>query len=137
MRKTDELQNGCMARAGSNEMTFVLLSRDIAAPATIRFWVNQRLREGKNKLADAQIQEALACADTMEAERGIHKPPVTDEDKVKAAHPEAEIRGGHHGKVWVDDGYGNMLSDVQCVGTREQRRAKAWAEAAGRVESIK
>ena len=68
MSKTDELVSGCMAKALPAEMTFVLLSRDVTAPATIRFWVAERIRTGKNQPYDAQIIEALACADTMERE---------------------------------------------------------------------
>jgi len=58
-----------MSHAQDEEMTFVLLGRDIAAPSTIRFWVAQRLRLGKNLADDAQITEALTCASIMEQER--------------------------------------------------------------------
>lgn len=70
MRKKDELskQHTCMQHAHPNEMTFVLLSRDVAAPVAIRAWVAERLRLGKNNDGDEQIVEALACAATMEAE---------------------------------------------------------------------
>lgn len=73
MRKHDELIKGCMAKARDDEMTFVLLGRDAASPATIRFWVSERIRLGKNQPDDVQIVEALECARTMEAER--EKPP--------------------------------------------------------------
>ena len=71
MRKKDELSNpvSCMSRAEPDEMTFVLLGRDSAAPYAIRMWVRERVRSGKNKVHDPQIVEALACADTMERER--------------------------------------------------------------------
>jgi hypothetical protein len=69
MRKKDELsKNSCMKRAHPEEMVFVLLSRDAAAPATIRAWAAERVRLGKNVETDEQIVEALACAETMEAE---------------------------------------------------------------------
>jgi hypothetical protein len=68
VRKTEELLKGCMAKALPHEMTFVLLSRDGTAPATIRFWVRERLRTGKNQAGDAQIVEALTCAEIMEHE---------------------------------------------------------------------
>jgi hypothetical protein len=71
MRKKDELAKGnktCMNSAHPEEMTFVLLGRDAAAPIAIRAWVAERLRLGKNKKDDAQIVEALECAATMEAE---------------------------------------------------------------------
>jgi hypothetical protein len=71
MLKRDELTNpnSCMSRAADDEMTFVLLSRDAAAPATIRFWVRERTKLMKNRYDDAQIVEALDCADAMEAQQ--------------------------------------------------------------------
>jgi len=69
--KSKELTDpsSCMSRANDDEMTFVLLARDAAAPNTIRFWCAERIRLGKNILEDAQIVEALNCADTMEKQR--------------------------------------------------------------------
>ena len=83
MRKHAELSqpNTCMSTAHPQEMTFVLLGRDAAAPATIRAWVAERLRLGKNAADDAQIVEALECAKTMETEgrkwvgAATHYPP--------------------------------------------------------------
>jgi hypothetical protein len=57
-----------MSKADQTEMTFVLLARDPAAPATIRFWANERVRLAKNEWSDPQIREALACANAMEIE---------------------------------------------------------------------
>ena len=70
MRKKDELskEHTCMRHAHDEEMVFVLLSRDAAAPVAIRAWVAERLRLGKNVETDEQIVEALECAKTMEAE---------------------------------------------------------------------
>jgi hypothetical protein len=70
MRKKDELtkEHTCMQHAHAEEMVFVLLSRDAAAPAAIRAWVAERLRLGKNTETDAQIVEALECARVMEKE---------------------------------------------------------------------
>lgn len=67
MRKLDELTNpnSCMSKAKDEEMTFVLLGRDVAAPIAIREWVKARLILGKNKQDDPQIVDALACADMM------------------------------------------------------------------------
>lgn len=78
MRKSDELTKptSCMSRARNDEWTFVLLGRDAAAPATIRFWVNERLRIGKNSPDDPQIIEAIACADSMESERDAEQLPL-------------------------------------------------------------
>lgn len=71
MRKHDELTNpkSCMSRAAPREMTFVLLARDVSAPATIRFWISERIRLGKNQPGDQQLVEAEECARTMEDER--------------------------------------------------------------------
>jgi hypothetical protein len=68
MRKRDELINGCMAKARDDEMTFVLLGRDAAAPVAIRAWICERIRTGKNLPDDPQIIEAKECATIMEAE---------------------------------------------------------------------
>ena len=71
MRKADELAEpeSCMGRALDHEMTFVLLGRDVAAPAAIRAWIAERLRLGRNRPGDAQVVEAEECARVMEAER--------------------------------------------------------------------
>jgi hypothetical protein len=68
MIKREELSNpaSCMGRANDDEMTFVLLGRDVAAPAAIRAWAAERTRLGKNKCTDEQILEALRCASEME-----------------------------------------------------------------------
>lgn len=75
MRKSEELTNpvSCMSRAKEDEMTFVLLARDITAPAVIRFWAFERIRAGKNIQGDKQITEALECAEAMERERNSAK----------------------------------------------------------------
>lgn len=71
MRKHKEVHdpNSCLGRAGIDEMLFVLLGRDVAAPNVIRFWCYERVRLGKNQPLDPQIKEALACADAMERDR--------------------------------------------------------------------
>lgn len=71
MRKHKELTDpdSCMSRARNDEMTFVLLGRDAAAPLAIRMWCEARVLLGKNKPDDPQILEALECARTMAEER--------------------------------------------------------------------
>lgn len=71
MRKTDELKTprSCLNRAGSNEMLFVLRAHDIAAPATIRAWIQERIRLGKNSPNDPELVEAEQCAAAMEQDR--------------------------------------------------------------------
>ena len=67
MKKKNELVNGCMAKAEDDEMTFVLLERDKASPATIRFWIQERIKLGLNKSGDAKLVEAENCASYMES----------------------------------------------------------------------
>ncbi len=71
MLKRDELRDpqSCLNRAGEDEMTFVLLGRDVAASAAIRAWISERIRLGKNRPDDPQIAEAAAAADAMSANR--------------------------------------------------------------------
>jgi len=71
MLKRDELEdnNSCLNKAHDGERLFVLLARDPAAPIAIRAWVAERIRLGKNVLEDAQIAEALDCANRMDRER--------------------------------------------------------------------
>lgn len=71
MLKQDEVEytESCFNKARDDERLFVLLSRDPAAPVAIRAWVKERIRIGKNTPGDAQIVEALDCAERMERER--------------------------------------------------------------------
>ena len=70
MVKSEELTNpqSCMSRARDDEMTFVLLERDAAAPAAIRTWAYWRVKLGKNKPTDLQIAEALQTANYIESQ---------------------------------------------------------------------
>ena len=67
MIRTKELfnPNSCLNKAKDDEMLFVLLGRDPAAPVAIRAWVEERIRLGKNNDDDEQIKEALICAQHM------------------------------------------------------------------------
>lgn len=73
MIKREELTNpsSCMSKALPDEMTFVLLARDIAAPATIEFWVEERIRLRKNSNLDEQILEAVDCAHAMRKQKHL------------------------------------------------------------------
>jgi hypothetical protein len=73
MRKREEREKtqSCFNRSQENELMFVLLGRDPAAPLAIRAWVEARILIGKNKFDDPQITEALTCAGQMEMEREI------------------------------------------------------------------
>lgn len=87
MRKSDELsgEHTCMGTAHPREMVFVMLSRDAAAPAAIRFWVSERIRLGKNVEGDAQTTEALECARVMEEEHRLWTGPFPGLTQRKAA----------------------------------------------------
>ncbi len=94
MRKRDELTNpsGCMFRAHDDEMTFVLLGRDEAAPPTIRHWIHERIALGKNAPGDPQLVEAAACAETMTRERSSRGTSLTDRPDGSA--PVADLLAG-------------------------------------------
>jgi hypothetical protein len=70
VKKRDELADpaSCLNKAREDELLFVLLGRDKAAPFAIRAWAAHRLRLGLNQRGDPQITEAWACADAMEQE---------------------------------------------------------------------
>lgn len=76
MRKYNELTNpsSCIAKAFGQEMIFVLLGRDEAAPHAIREWVKERIRIGKNIEGDEQTRDALLTAIIMDDERSTFKP---------------------------------------------------------------
>jgi hypothetical protein len=63
--------SSCMSRALDDEMTFVLLGRDRAAPAAIRAWIAERIRLGLNQPDDTQITGAVAVAKFIDAQ---HQP---------------------------------------------------------------
>lgn len=70
MTKRDELldHDSCFNKAEYHEMLFILLARDDAAPETIRFWINERIKRGLNKEGDQKLVNAEACASAMERE---------------------------------------------------------------------
>jgi hypothetical protein len=72
MLKADELLDptSYFNIARSDEPVFVLLARDVAAPAAIRAWVQERIRLGKNTTTDPQIVSALGDAARMESTQG-------------------------------------------------------------------
>lgn len=75
MKKCEEreIRDSCWNKAGENELVFVILARDLAAPAAIRAWCKERIRLGKNEPMDAQIQEALDLAEKMPTDRLIRE----------------------------------------------------------------
>jgi hypothetical protein len=69
VKKKDEIANpnSCFNRARPDELVFVLLGRDPAAPAAIRAWAAARIASRKNIATDHQILESLRTADEIEA----------------------------------------------------------------------
>lgn len=95
-RKELETPTSCFNRAiESDELVFVLMQRDTAAPATIRFWAECRIATNKNGPRDTQIVEALDLADAMEHARA-------------AAVPRCDHR-------FVPLRHGRPLKDPQCT----------------------
>lgn len=82
MRKFEEIKDtsSCLNRAHSEEMLFTLLTRDAAAPATIRIWIELRVALGLNKVGDKQLIEAYKVAAIMELERRNNNPIHTYKD---------------------------------------------------------
>ena len=68
MTKSDEIEfpDSCWNRARDDELVFVLLGRDAAAPETIRFWARLRKKLGLNTDYSDQIMSARALALLME-----------------------------------------------------------------------
>lgn len=51
--------NSCWNKAEENERMFILLGRDESTPFAIEAWIDHRLRTGKNRMPDRQIQDAI------------------------------------------------------------------------------
>jgi hypothetical protein len=67
MEKSRELSDpkSCLNRARPDEMVFVLLERDFAAPEAIEQWARVRVHLNLNQPNDPQIKEALEAAAEM------------------------------------------------------------------------
>jgi len=67
----------CYMNAEADEPMFTLLARDITAPATVRSWALQRAADiavgNKPQIDQAMVDEAMACADAMEAWRKVNR----------------------------------------------------------------
>ena len=107
MIKRDELSNpqSCLNRAADDEMLFVLLGRDSAAPFAIRAWAMERIRLGKNTADDPQIKEALECARLMSSRGGPELSWESREDihaLVRGSVIVNYLRWSESGECWVD-----------------------------------
>lgn len=71
MQKAYEVANStsCLNKALMNEMMFILLARDPAAPAAIDAWILERVKLGLNRMSDDKIKSAIKCKDIMLEER--------------------------------------------------------------------
>lgn len=61
MRKKDELADGakgCFAKAGDNEMLFILRAQDSTAPLTVLEWIKLNFETCSNE----KLREAFECA---------------------------------------------------------------------------
>jgi hypothetical protein len=72
MRKRDELTDprSCLNKARDDERLFVLLERDDAFVATVRYWIEKRIELGKNQRNDAKLTEAEELCRAVLAEQG-------------------------------------------------------------------
>lgn len=76
--------NSCWNRAADDEMVFVLLGRDVAAPNAIRVWIDKRISTGKNQPGDKQVAEAINCVRHMEnIDQVAHRIKLWAEYKIK------------------------------------------------------
>ena len=61
--KATELEDGCMAKAASDEPVFVLRAQDMLAPQHVRDWADHAELRGCNP---EKVKAARATADAME-----------------------------------------------------------------------
>jgi hypothetical protein len=57
--------NSCWNKAAEEELLFVLLGRDPAAPAAIEAWCRERIRLGLSSENDEKIDKARTIAEAM------------------------------------------------------------------------
>lgn len=65
----------CYANAEDDEPMFVLLARDVGAPALVEAWAEQRVSLGEEQ---AKVDEALMCAQSMREWRQHHRPRLVE-----------------------------------------------------------
>lgn len=117
MIKSEELSNpkSCLNRALDSERVFVLLARDEAAPTAIRAWVGARLLLGKNVIDDPQIQEALRCADAMDAERDEVRAQIDGSTTARPLTDAEEIALREYMQTRMKEIDGQLWSDRKIV----------------------
>jgi len=67
MLKKEELANetSCINKALPDEMVFVMLGRDQAAPIAIEAWISARIALGLNQPGDPELADAREAAEWM------------------------------------------------------------------------
>src|ERR1019366_4825783 len=107
MLKSDELtsSNSCLNRARADEMNFVFVEDDEAAPATIRAWIAERIRLGRNKAVDQKLVTAEAVAVAMEKSKAasmrgtrIDASNADYDDQGWRGYPYPRLQAGDYGK---------------------------------------
>ena len=83
----------CYANAEPDEPMFVLLARDLKAPALVRAWAEQYRIQNDGYHNEEGYQEALACADAMEKWRRENRPPADPSRRPLQSHAE-QFGGG-------------------------------------------
>jgi hypothetical protein len=66
MLKSNELApdaKGCLAKAGDNEMLFILRGQDVSAPKVVLHWIAKNFENASNE----KLREAFECALAMKA----------------------------------------------------------------------
>lgn len=110
MLKRDELAlpDSCLNKARDDELVFVLLERDQAAPAAIRAWIARRIELGKERPGDPKLESALAMVRRME--QAHERPASTDAavDRIARSGPEP-------GSVWRHKTSARVYRVVSCA----------------------
>jgi hypothetical protein len=73
VKKKDELSdpNSCFNKAGDDDMLFILLGKDHAAPAAVLAWIEERVRIERNLPDDPKLTEARQWAErALEGRKG-------------------------------------------------------------------
>lgn len=117
MLKRDELAdpNSCLNRAADDEMIFVLLGHDVAAPHAIREWGLERVLRGKNHADDAQIVEALKCAAAIEAKQDCAEAEgncFSQNKAIRASFPDPDAAAQRLGQE-LGTARGTMLVNIE------------------------
>ncbi len=122
MLKQFELSNqtSCLNRAKNEEMIFVLLGRDPAAPGAIKEWCHLRIAHGKNKAGDGQIIDAMQCATSMEEYQMILKKVKESEARESNLEFEKRLKASVEDAIKIlDDSRRKHASDCLVYSPKE------------------